>query len=100
MLRNLPPTGCTTLASVSSRNAWTLVLLIVLPGCVQTGGDIVQACLEEHPGDVRCCFPGPHQQLHIDNGFCCPEGMHTVSDVEHPDWRICIFDADAGGDAR
>jgi len=83
---------------MSFRNAWALVLLANLTGCEDTGGDLDAACLEEHPGDIRCCFEGG--QVHVDNGTCCPDGMHAISDVEHPDWRICKFNEDAGADAH
>lgn len=68
--------------------AWASVLLVVLAGCVTTVGDLSAACLEQHPGEIRCCAPGGH----IDQGTCCPAGMHVVADVEHPDWRVCVFD--------
>jgi hypothetical protein len=87
------------LGGMASRIAWAIVLLGSLAGCgpaVGTGAiDFSALCLEEHPGDVRCCFPGEH----IERTICCPPNSHEVSDVEHPEWTLCLPDetpADAG----
>ena len=72
------------------RIPWTIVLLIGLAGCVLQGIDAAAVCLEEHPGKVGCCHLGDH----VSNGTCCGPGAHAISDVEHPDWRVCVFDED------
>src|SRR5262245_31165650 len=76
------------LDGMSSRGAWAIVLLVGLAGCVATVGDLSTDCLEQRPGDIRCCLGDGH----IDQGICCPAGMHAVPDVEHPDWRACVWD--------
>ena len=85
---------------MASRIAWVLVLLVNLAGCGPTVGtgvdDQTAKCLELHPGDVRCCAPDGH----IDHGICCPPGSHEVTDFEHADWRVCVWDAEAGADAQ
>jgi hypothetical protein len=91
---------------MASRIAGAIVLLIGLAGCghrVGTGvWDLAAVCLEEHPGDVGCCWSGDH----VDQGTCCPPGSHVVSDFEHEDWKLCVSDEepadveqDAGADA-
>jgi hypothetical protein len=94
------------LGGMASRLARAIVLSVGFAGCrheVGTGlSDLSAKCLEEHPGDVRCCPIGTH----IDHGTCCDDGFHAVSDFEHEDWRICVPDEnpagaeqDAGADA-
>jgi hypothetical protein len=81
------------------RNAWAIALLVGLTGCESTILDFSADCLAEHNNSPRCCPEGTH----VDHGTCCYDGTHEASDVEHPDWRICILDedpcADAGADA-
>lgn len=87
------------LRAIAYRKPLTAVaVLVCMAGCVTYVDDIAADCLRMYPGDVaRCCEPGDH----VDQGTCCPAGMHVISDVEHPDWRICIPDEtlcpDAGG---
>jgi hypothetical protein len=77
------------------RRAWALVLLVGLAGCVVTAIDVAAVCLEKYPGQVGCCgVPGDH----VSNGTCCAPGHHAVSDVEHEDWRICVWDEDPCAD--
>jgi hypothetical protein len=88
------------LRGLVSRIVGSIVLLIGLAECeglVGTGlGDDSALCLLNHPGDVSCCSPG----YHVERTTCCPDGAHEVSDVEHEDWVICIFDEPpAGADA-
>src|SRR5262249_8767718 len=78
------------------RRRWRIVLLVGLAGCGPEFADYAPACLEDHPGDVRCCPLGGH----VDHNTCCAAGMHGVPDVEHPDWVVCVWDEDAGADAQ
>jgi hypothetical protein len=73
------------------RKARTIVFLVSLAGCSSSTAE----CLQDDPNNDRCCIAG-----HADHGFCCPFGMHAVRDVEHPDWRSCFWDEDAGADAN
>jgi hypothetical protein len=81
---------------MASRIVWVLVLVVDLAGCGPTiGNGVTDICLEQHPGDDGCCAPDGH----LDHGICCPNGSHAVSDFEHADWSVCVWDAEAGADA-
>jgi hypothetical protein len=77
------------------RLAWAIGLFVGLSGCRVEELDIGAACLEDHDGDARCCPEGTYP----DHGTCCERGAHVVSDVEHPDWRVCVWDEDPCADA-
>jgi hypothetical protein len=77
------------------RLAWAIGLLVGLAGCRVTVIDLAAVCLEDHPDDARCCVAGDHP----DHGTCCGPGAHAISDVEHPDWRVCVWDEDPCADA-
>jgi hypothetical protein len=74
-----------------------IALLVGLTGCDSDDPVITLeiACLKERPGDIRCCFS---PRAHVDDGTCCPAGYHTLTDVEHEDWKICVPDADPCAD--
>lgn len=79
------------------RIAWALALLAGITGCTYNAGDVGTECLQDNNNNAAvCCGPGAH----ADHDLCCWDGQHAVSDVEHPDWKMCIYDEDAGTDAR
>jgi hypothetical protein len=85
------------LSRAASRSARALALLAAVTGCSYYGGDQSRYCLEANPNNVLgCCGP----DTHLEQGTCCKNGEHLVADVDHPDWQICIYDEDAGADAR
>src|SRR5689334_1905575 len=85
-----PPFPAARWAGLVVDKGWAIVLLVGVAGCVTDNADATAKCLQMYPGDVLgCCAPGDH----IDHGTCCASGMHVISDVEHPDWRVCVPDA-------
>jgi len=85
----------TRLGGLVVRNASVIALLVGLAGCAPTAADPSVGCLKKYPGWIQCCPPGDH----IDNGTCCPAGMHALTDVEHEDWKVCVWDVDPCADA-
>jgi hypothetical protein len=80
------------------RDAWAVALLLGLTGCEPYAGSTSTWCLEQSNNSPDCC----PARWHLDSRYpiCCLDGKHAVSDFAHPDWIICIFDADAGIDAQ
>src|SRR4051812_43115181 len=81
-----PSSAFGRLSGMVVRNAWVMVLVVCLAGCVTNNDDLAAYCLAQSHSDPGCC----PTDTHIDHGTCCLAGMHAISDVEHPDWRVCV----------
>jgi hypothetical protein len=74
------------LGDMLPRKFWAIVVFVGLTGCREQVARPGEDCLESYPGWSECC-KGLGRP---DNGICCPLGTHTVSDVDHPDWKFCV----------
>lgn len=82
-------------SSILRHKLWAIVLFGGFAGCRLQVSNWGEDCLDSYPGWVKCCEPFGRP----DDGICCRFGQHAVHDIDHPDWKTCVFDEEPHGDA-